>query len=144
MNNTSHPLYTTWGGMHTRCRNPNHDAYRWYGAKGISVCPEWNDFWQFVEDMGDRPDGYTLDRIDSSLGYFPSNCKWSSKEEQSNNQDRTKNAKGYSFNKTAGKYMAAIRVNGKQRTIGYYDCPLMARLAYLDAKKRKDQGLPIK
>ena len=83
---TKHPLYNTWLGMRKRCSNPNHKSYRDYGAKGIKVCPEWDDFEVFLKDMGPRPKGYSLDRINPYGDYEASNCKWSSTMEQSINK----------------------------------------------------------
>ncbi len=73
---TRHPLYETWRGMKQRCRNPNHHAYKYYGGKGVTVCERWNNFEVFLEDMGSKPVGTSLDRIDSTGIYEPSNCRW--------------------------------------------------------------------
>ena len=73
---TRHPLYETWRGMRQRCNNPNHRHYKYYGGKGIKVCKRWNSFETFLEDMGPKPVGTTLDRIDSDDIYNPSNCRW--------------------------------------------------------------------
>lgn len=80
-----HPLYSTWRSMIERCSRKSHDAYRWYGARGITVCPEWSHFWTFVLDMGERPAGKSLDRIDNDGPYAAWNCKWSTKKEQHRN-----------------------------------------------------------
>ena len=90
MKNQNHPLYVTWKGMVRRCRNPNNDNYRYYGAKGITVCDRWADsFPAFVSDMGPRPPGKTLDRIDNNKGYEPGNCRWATKLEQYQNSANT-------------------------------------------------------
>jgi hypothetical protein len=82
-----HPLYPTWSNMKQRCYNPNRPDYERYGKRGITVCDTWiNDFWAFVKDMGDRPKGYSLERIDNSKGYSPDNCRWASTQEQSENK----------------------------------------------------------
>lgn len=70
------PTYRNWIAMRDRCRNPNSISYRNYGARGIGIDPRWDVFENFLADMGERPHGLTLDRIDSSKGYGPSNCRW--------------------------------------------------------------------
>ena len=87
---TKHPLYQTWRSMKCRCSSPSNSDYKHYGAKGISVCDEWNNsFYDFVKDMGDRPDGYTLDRIDPLGNYEKSNCRWASSKKQADNKANT-------------------------------------------------------
>lgn len=68
--------------MRQRCLNPRGDKWKWYGGRGISVCERWNDFSNFLEDMGERPIGKTLDRKNSDGNYEPTNCKWSTPKEQ--------------------------------------------------------------
>lgn len=67
--------------MKRRCRPEGH-----YGIKGITVCERWNDFRAFLSDMGERPEGTTIDRIDGALGYFPGNCRWATAEVQQANR----------------------------------------------------------
>lgn len=87
--------YHVWSGMKDRCLNPNNMNYRHYGGRGISVCERWLDkeagFVNFLEDMGDRPQGKSLDRVDNSKGYSPDNCRWSSPLEQASNRREFKN-----------------------------------------------------
>ena len=85
----SHPLYRTWRGMRGRCNNPNHADYRYYGGRGIKVCERWGKFENFLADMGERPEGCSLDRIDVNGNYEPSNCRWASNSEQRRNSRRS-------------------------------------------------------
>jgi hypothetical protein len=79
--------YNSWANMKTRCYNPKNKDYHIYGGRGIKICERWlNSFDNFFIDMGERPEGKTLDRIDSDGNYEPSNCKWSTPYEQRMNQ----------------------------------------------------------
>ncbi len=80
-----HSLYKTWVEMRYRCDNPKKPQYKYYGARGITYCERWKDFANFVADMGPRPDGHSLDRINNDGNYEPSNCRWASKIVQMNN-----------------------------------------------------------
>lgn len=77
--------YTTWEAMNMRCNNPNYEWYYMYGGRGIKVCERWRKFENFLEDMGERPEGRTLDRIDGNLGYYKANCRWATPQEQTDN-----------------------------------------------------------
>jgi hypothetical protein len=78
--------------MRERCADENNAGYEDYGGRGIAVCPRWLDsFENFLEDMGERPDGKTLDRYpDVNGNYDPKNCRWATAEEQANNRNSTR------------------------------------------------------
>ncbi len=78
--------YASWSRMLMRCQNPNVRQYQWYGARGIKVCDRWKTFKNFYTDMGDRPRGMTLDRIDNDGNYEPSNCRWATNSVQHHNK----------------------------------------------------------
>ena len=84
--NLSHSReYNSWKGMIQRCENPNHTYYPLYGGRGIRVCDRWSDFRNFLADMGPRPEGNSLDRVDNFGDYEPSNCRWASQKQQIRN-----------------------------------------------------------
>lgn len=86
MSNT--PTYYSWASMLARCINENDPAYPRYGGRGITVCDRWigkEGFKNFLTDMGEKPDGRSLDRTDNGRGYEPSNCRWATRKEQAAN-----------------------------------------------------------
>lgn len=87
------PTYNSWRSMKERCYRPAHRWFHRYGGRGITVCERWlgkQGFSNFLVDMGERPAGMSLDRVDNDKGYSPDNCKWSTATEQNNNQHRGK------------------------------------------------------
>jgi len=93
-----HPLHRTYEGMMERCYYLKSARYHRYGGRGVTVCDRWlrqpdkkaKGFWNFVEDMGARPIGATLDRIDNDGNYSPENCRWADPHTQSGNREQKK------------------------------------------------------
>lgn len=105
-----HPLYNTWRSMKARCYKPKTKQYKDYGGRGITICAEWiNDFSKFVQDMGPRPSGFTIERKDNDQGYFKDNCKWASRKEQQRNRRCTKKVV---FNNIEYSFAELAEING--------------------------------
>ena len=82
---TGSPTWISWFQMRQRCNNPNATDFKYWGGRGVKVDPSWDDFRSFLNDMGERPEGKTLDRINPFSDYQPGNCRWATPKEQSNN-----------------------------------------------------------
>ena len=110
---STHPLWQTYVGMMSRCGNPKADNYRYYGGRGITVCEAWSsDFWTFVADMGPKPDGTTVDRIDVDGPYSKANCRWADASTQmSNRRIKTHCHNGHPFDEEN----TAFTSDGKRR-----------------------------
>lgn len=86
----SHPMYKTWSSMMTRCYSTSHHEYHRYGGRGIKVCERWHTVALFIEDVGTRPPGMTIDRFpDPGGNYSPDNFRWATMEQQQNNKSNT-------------------------------------------------------
>lgn len=133
---SNHRLYNVWINMINRCSNPTNGNYVLYGARGISVCKEWHDIKNFIDDMYPTfEEGLTLDRIDVNGNYEKENCRWCNATVQNRNtrQIYSHNKTGYrgvSLRKDTNKYRAFIKINLKQITIGCFNTALEAAKAY--------------
>lgn len=138
------PEYDTWVGIIQRCTNPNSKSYKNYGERGITVCTEWlHSFKAFFQDMGRKPKGLTIERINNELGYFKENCRWATYSEQNTNQRIKRKNKvgitGVSWSKQAKKYHVQIAMNYKRYHIGYFKNLEDARAARIAAEQKYQQ-----
>ncbi len=78
--------YVSWNNMKNRCKHPSSPSYQYYGGRGITYCRRWEKFENFLKDMGDRPVGKTLGRINNDGNYEPGNCRWETPKEQAQNR----------------------------------------------------------
>lgn len=112
--------YHAWGNMIQRCTNPRHPEYKNYGARGITVCPEWqNSFESFLKDMGLKPNkSYSIDRINNEDGYHKENCRWADNFTQAANQrdkeNRTTGIKSISYSKRDNLYYVGVERKGQR------------------------------
>ena len=119
---TTHPLYNTYYGMKGRCLQENDKDYPRYGGRGITICDRWlgvDGFFNFIEDMDERPKGYTLDRKDTNSDYTPNNCRWADAHTQSGNK-RNSNNTGVTYVKKSNRFRVRISVNGETYGLGSY------------------------
>lgn len=117
------PTYRTWRSMINRCYRPQEDSYQYYGGKGITVCDRWrNSFADFLSDMGERPQGKTLDREESNGNYEPSNCRWADAKTQSRNRGKSKNNKsGYqNVHWRKNRWLVLFSIDGKKKYFGSF------------------------
>lgn len=110
-------VYNIWKGMRQRCSNPNCEGYPQYGGRGIVVSEHWNNFLNFLNDMGEPPEGLSLERVDVNGNYTKENCVWATDFEQAQNKQQYKNntsgRTGVYFDKKRCNWVAYIRANNR-------------------------------
>lgn len=117
--------YNSWRGMIERCTDPKNSHYLIYGGRGITVCDRWlESFENFLEDMGERPKGLTLDRINVDGNYCKDNCQWATTHEQAFNigvkSNNTSGRTGVMYNKKNNSWIATIGVLGVKTYLGSF------------------------
>jgi hypothetical protein len=134
MSNTR--THNIWLGMRKRCSNHNAKGAMYYAHRGITVCDEWQSFQAFLRDMGEAPDGMSIDRIDGDKGYFKANCRWATATQQARNT-RSKHGgiRGVHWHNAAKKWQAVIRSDGINRSLGFYEEHADAVLARANAER---------
>lgn len=120
------PTYIAWRNMKARCNDENHPAYKNYGERGVTYQESWECFGNFLEDMGECPEGLTLDRTDVMKNYTKANCEWVSSLVQSTHKRKTTKPttskyKGVCFKEAEGKYVGTLCYSGKRYHLGYSD-----------------------
>lgn len=130
---TGTPEYQSWASMKTRCLNPKIKHAKNYSGRGVKVCDRWaNSFSEFYKDMGPRPKGKTLDRIDNDGNYEPGNCRWATPRQQRENTRPKSNMTGYTgVSLKNSKYMAKRVIQGKEIYLGVFNTAEEAHRAYL-------------
>lgn len=140
------PMYKCWDSMKQRCNNKNGDHYKYYGERGIKVCKRWLKFENFLNDMGERPKGLQLERINNNGNYEPSNCKWADRKTQQNNRrcvyrikhdgkfiSLTEASKIYGISRPSIRY----RIKNGWSMERALNSPQMARISLKSPKRRK-------
>src|ERR1035437_5978552 len=127
------PEYYAWRDMIRRCTQENHKSFKNYGARGICVCGQWlASFSNFLSDMGKKPSGHSLDRINNDGNYEPSNCRWATASQQVRNQRRVINALGVTFAKS--RWQAQIQHSGRNIYLGLFKSKPEAIAVYQQAR----------
>ncbi|HHT3526417.1 TPA: hypothetical protein ACTYW0_000512 [Enterobacter asburiae] len=144
---SSTPTYQTWEAMKQRCLNPKSSYFRRYGGRGIGICDRWMLFDNFLADMGEKPEGMSIDRINNDAGYEPGNCRWATNSEQGYNKQKRANCTsqyiGVHYSTSKRKWKAQIKHMGKNRHVGYFASEELAHEAYLNELSKINEHIRI-
>lgn len=137
--------YSSWLSMRKRCNNPRGRDRINYGDRGVKVCPQWDSFQTFLKDMGERPEGTTIDRINNEGDYEPNNCRWASHSQQMVNRRPLGESGYYGVQFTTRKSPWRVRVytGGKQILVGHFKDKKEAASAYDDAVIKLGLNKPL-
>ncbi len=135
---TNTPTYRSYRAMLNRCKNPSYKNFKYWGGKGVKVCDRWlESFENFLEDMGERPKGTSINRVQGAMVYSKETCKWDDRStqsfEQSKYRNNTSGVTGVSENRH-GSFIARISVNNKQIHLGSFSSLEEATKARQDAE----------
>ena len=103
-------IYNVWKQIFQRCENPEAQSYANYGGRGITVDPSWRDFNVFVSDMGECPEGMSIERIDNNGPYCKSNCKWATMKTQQNNSRHNRRLKAFGREQTLSQWVDEFKI----------------------------------
>lgn len=134
---SKHPLVNTWAQMKARCDNPRAISFKNYGARGIKVCARWQSFPNFLADMGERPPGTTLDRINNDGDYEPSNCRWATlREQRASSRVRGERVRTARLTERMVREIRALRARGltQQKIADLYDVDQTSVSALLNGR----------
>ena len=111
---TGAPEFISWDSMKQRCLNPDHKSFKDYGGRGVVICDRWIDsFDKFLADMGERPEGTTLDRVDTNGNYEPGNCRWATGKVQGNNKRSSRNITFMGLTRTLKQWADGAGISNK-------------------------------
>jgi len=140
--------YMIWSQIIARCTNKKNKGYKEYGGRGIKVCKQWLVYEKFLNDMGEKPKGLSIERINNDKGYYKSNCKWATDQEQTLNRglfkNKTSKYKGVCWHKRQQKWSVSMTRNKKSYYGGSFYSERQAYKAYLKLKKKINKLLGIK